>query len=158
MSAARLEKSEMIEAEIGELEKLSGIMLPEPVRLFLACNPTGNQLVRGSACWRMFSLRELVQIVELRAVQGCRCCLAQMMGSLYSEKRGRPEIEDTSGGKHPVDHLARTMTFGVGAGDLLYLNADDEFSVWVLYSDSGFIEKIAPSLWEWISCCEMKRN
>jgi len=148
----------MIETEIGELEKLSGIKLPEPVKLFLACNPIGNQLIRGSASWRMFSLRELFQIEELRAIQGCRFCLAQMMGSLHWEKRGKSEIEDTSGGKHPVDHLARTMTFAQGAGDLLYLNADDGFSVWVFYLDGGFIEKMAPSLWEWISSCEIRRH
>ena len=158
MSAAYCEKFQVIETDIAELEKLSGIKLPEPVRLFLACNPKGNQFVRGSARWRMFSLWELFQIVELRSVQGCRFCLAQMMGSLYSEKRGRPEIEDTSGGKHPIEHLARTMTFAEGAGDLLFLNADDDFSVWAFYSDGGFIEKLAPSLWEWISCCEMRRN
>ena len=156
MSAACCEKFEVMETEIADLEKLSGINLPEPVKLFLACTPKGNQLVRGSACWRTFSLRELFQIVELRSVQGCRFCLAQMMGTLYAEKRGRPEIEDTGGGKHPVEHLARTMTFAEGAGDLLYLNADDEFSVWVFYADAGFIEKQAPSLWEWIKSCETR--
>ena len=156
MSAACFEELQVIGTHIAELEKLSGIKLPEPVKLFLACNPKGNQLIRGSARWRMFSLRELFQIVELRAVQGCRFCLAQMMGSLYSEKRGQPEIEDTSGGKHPIDHLARTMTIAQGAGDLLYLNADDGFSVWVFYSEVGFIEKLAPSLWEWISSCEAR--
>jgi hypothetical protein len=154
MSAACFEKSQVIGTEVAELEKLSGINLPEPVKLYLACNPKGNELIGGSAHWRLFSLRELFQIVELRAVQGCRFCLAQMMGSLYSEKRGKPEIEDTSGGKHPVDHLVRTVTFAQGAGDLLYLNADDEFSVWVFYADVGFIEKLAPSLWEWIRTCQ----
>jgi hypothetical protein len=78
------------------------------------------------------------------------------MGSVFSEKRGKPEIEDTNGGKHPVDHLVRTMTFGEGAGDLLYLNAEDGFSVWVFYSEGGFIEKMAPSLWEWIGSCEIR--
>jgi hypothetical protein len=146
----------MIKTDVEELERLSGITLPESLKLLLACNTAGTTFVSGSAGWRIFSLRELIQVVELRAVQGCRFCLAQMMASLYADKRGTSEIEDTLGEKHPVDHLARTITFAQGAGDFLYLNADDEFSVWVFYSDGGVIERIAPGLWDWISNCENK--
>ncbi len=64
------------------------------------------------------------------------------------------ELEDQDGEPYSVDRLSAGLAVGDNNGDVIFLDAEDSYSVWMFHHDGADVERLANSFHEWLEAAK----
>ena len=136
-----------------EIEKIYNKKLPDAYINYLKDKMPYDEIDFNGKCWFMLEKDELLETCEMLQV-GTAANYERLKLSVKI-LRDCGSVDTTSNvGKIDLERVAQGFVIGRDNGDDLYLDASDNFSVWIFYHDGGDVLRIADSFQEFIENAE----
>ncbi|MCG7538713.1 SMI1/KNR4 family protein [Pseudoalteromonas sp. OF7H-1] len=146
--------------KISKIQKERTIILPEKYLAFLANIEAGEDYFFNEypeeypdfegRCWAFYDESLLSEEVEMIGV-GKAPAHQQLALYLkcYQQSTKKGEIHSPEG-QIAIGRVANAFVIAEDDGDFLYLDPEDNFSVWVFYHDGCDVKKVSNSMAEWL--------
>lgn len=102
-------------------------------------------------CWAFFDEAELCKEIEMFQV-GTAPSHQQLALYLkcYQEASDNQMVYSPDG-ELPIERVINGFVVADDNGDLLYLDPEDDFSVWIYFHDGSDVKKVSNSMKEWLA-------
>ncbi len=142
--------------------KIEGIytqQLPQEYIHFLKENPAGDEITFSEykddpedegRYWNLMGEEELLKTWEMKGVGTAANFECLKLYVQLQKEFGQDKWAFTDNGKVELSRVESGFVIGEENGDYLYLDASDNFSVWIYHHDGGDVKKIADSFADFI--------
>ncbi|MHC4402301.1 MAG: SMI1/KNR4 family protein [Planctomycetota bacterium] len=129
----------------------TNVPLPQDYKEFLKTHDGRFRFVRGGRDWKLATLDELKKKID---VGEWECPYMRQLAAFAREFAKAFEDDstsDTKGRPYDLTRLAGGLAVGDENADVLFLDPDNDHSVWCFYHDDGSVEKMATSFSKWLA-------
>ncbi|MCU8014199.1 SMI1/KNR4 family protein [Shewanella sp. SM74] len=147
--------------KISELQKERGIELPSDYLEFVAGIDAGEDYCFNEfpdeypdfegRCWAFFDEELLCENIEMSGVGNAPAHRQLELYLKCYQEFSNSEFVHSSEGKLPINRVANGFVVAEENGDLLYLDPEDNFSVWIFHHDGSDVKKVSNSMSEWLA-------
>ena len=136
-------------SDISKIESDFGRILPTIYKQYIESIETHKLVAFKGASetrdWYLYGATELANEVEVFGAgkQPFYRCLGLFL-KLYFEFIGKKKMIDSPSGYIEPDRVHGGFVIGEDNGDYLYLDPEENFSVWVYYHDGSDIKRLSP--------------
>lgn len=138
------------------LEKEYGKQIPKSYLDYLSSDDHLEIIVREhdyedkyeNRYWTLFTQDELLEVMEMNQVGKAKNYECLKLYVRVFMEFSNSEFIDSDLGDIPKSRVENSFVFAEENGDYLYLDSEDNGSVWVYYHDGGDVKKIAISFEE----------
>ena len=137
------------------------IDLPVTYKKFLDENPSGSEQTFNEykdadpdfegRYWNLMGKSELIESWEMNGVGKAKNFECLRLYIQVQKEHGQGEYTTSNAGKIPLSRVESGFVIGDENGDYLYLDAIDNYSVWIYYHDGGDVLRVADSFEEFMS-------
>ncbi len=106
--------------------------------------------------WRFFTQEELTEVIRIDREKVTNIHQLEAYANSIQKHVG-DETEDQDGEPYTLDRLAAGLAIGVNNGDVVFLDPEDSYSVWVFHHDGADVERLADSFEAWLDAAEPMR-
>lgn len=99
--------------------------------------------------WRFFTTEELTEIIRVDRQKVMNIHQLQAFAKSVQDYVGE-ETEDQDGEPYALERLAAGFAIGDNNGDVIFLDPEDSYSVWLFHHDGADVERLADSFQEWL--------
>jgi hypothetical protein len=99
--------------------------------------------------WRFYKLEELTKLIRINREKVLTIHQLKAYVNAIREFHG-DETEDQDGEPYALDRLAAGLAIGDNNGDVVFLDTEDGYSIWVWHHDGADVEKMADSFEQWL--------
>ena len=103
--------------------------------------------------WRFFTTEELTEIIRIDRQKVMNIHQLQAFAKSVQDHVGE-ETEDQDGEPYALERLAAGLAIGDNNGDVVFLDPEDSYSVWLFHHDGADVERLADSFQEWLEMAE----
>jgi SMI1 / KNR4 family (SUKH-1) len=101
--------------------------------------------------WFIWGLERLTEDLDMRDVGSAPMFNAlSLYTKCYAEFTSGTSA-DSPEGEISLQRIANGFVFGEENGDYIYMDAEDDFSIWFYYHDGGDVKCVAPSFADWLN-------
>lgn len=100
--------------------------------------------------WDLMGKEELLISWEMKGVGTARNFECLRLYVSLQKEHGQKEYTTSNVGQIPLERIESGFVIGHENGDYLYLDSDDNYSVWIYYHDGGDVLRISDSFEEFI--------
>jgi len=128
--------------------------IPADYKKFLESHDGETEYLFGETDgWRFYSADELMEVIRVDREEVKNIfkltAYAQSARKFYGD-----ETEDQDGEPYSFDRLAKGLAIGDNNGDVVFLDPNDAYSVWIWHHDGGDVERLADSFNAWLESAE----
>lgn len=127
-----------------------GFLLPDDYAAFLETHSSRQQYEFDDQNWSLLTSRELREFVDID--EATYLAVGQLEGyaDTMRQAMGEDATFDAKGKPYPFTRLASGIAIGTNeSGDVLYLDPEDGYSVWIFSHDGGDVERVAKTFTTW---------
>ena len=147
---------------IEKIQSERGIELPEAYLQLLANLDAGEDFCFNEypdedpdfegRCWSFLDEELLQENIEMRGVGNAPAHKQiELYLKCYQEFSNGNSVSSTSG-NIPITRVSDGFVIAEENGDFLYLDPQDNFSVWIFHHDSSDVVKVSNSISDWLAC------
>lgn len=103
--------------------------------------------------WRMFTIEELTEVIRIDRIKVMNIHQLQAFAKLIQDHVG-DETEDQDGEPYALERLAAGLAIGDNNGDVVFLDPEDSYSVWLFHHDGADVERLADTFQGWLERAE----
>jgi hypothetical protein len=99
--------------------------------------------------WRFYTIEGLIEVMRIDREKVLTIYQLKAFANSIRESQG-DETEDQDGEPYSLDRLAAGLAIGDNNGDVIFLDPEDAFSVWIWHHDGSDVERLADSFDQWL--------
>lgn len=103
--------------------------------------------------WRLFTMEELTEVIRIDRIKVMNIHQLQAFAKLIQDHVG-DETEDQDGEPYALERLAAGLAIGDNNGDVVFLDPEDSYSVWLFHHDGADVERLADTFQGWLERAE----
>ncbi len=115
--------------------------IPEKYLLWLK-SFKGESIQLDDRDWSILSIDSLIKIVNIDGVKIQYYKILSSYASSFKEMTGANTTIDQNENNFSLDKLSKCISIGENNGDILFINPEDNNSVWCYYPAGGDVEKL----------------
>ncbi|PCI98409.1 MAG: SMI1/KNR4 family protein [Alphaproteobacteria bacterium] len=146
---------------IDSIQKLHCIILPEKYLRFLSDINNGNEYYFNEhvvedpdfegRCWWFFDEVALSKDIEMFQVGHAPTHQQLILYLKIFQEFSNDDFVHSNDGKISTNRVSNGFVIAEENGDLLYLDPEDNCSVWIFYHDGNDVMKVSDSFEKWLS-------
>lgn len=135
--------------------------LPQAYKAFLQEHPNGKEIAFNTykrenpnfegRYWHLFGKKELLESWEMSGVGEASNYECLKLYVLVQREFSHEDSTLSNVGSIAFSRVAQGFVIGEENGDYIYIDGEDQHSIWIYYHDGGDVEKIAHSFSDFIN-------